>query len=65
MSYILQYDENMTKGKGNNKKIVAGDKCKVNASVPLLNFLKENGCDPLLHMSHKKIKTVETDKIIH
>ena len=65
MSYLLQYDENMTEGKENNNKIVARDKCKVNASFPLLKLLKANGCDPLLHMNHKKIKAVETDNIIH
>ena len=64
MNYILQYDDHITKGKGQNKNIVAGDKWKVNASVPLLKILKENDRVPFLHMSHKTIEEVETDKII-
>ena len=65
MNYILQYDDNMTKGKVKNKNIFDGDKWKVNASFPLLRLLKEGNRFPLLHMSCKTIKEVETYKIIH
>ena len=64
MNSILQYDDDMTKEKGQNKKIVSGDKWKVNASVTILISLKSKYRVPLLHMSRKTIKEVETDKII-
>ena len=59
MSSILQYEDNTTQGKGQYKKIIAGDKLKVNASVTLLKLLKANDRVPLFNMSIKKIKEVK------
>ena len=61
MNYIIQYDVNMTEGKGNNKNIVAGYKCKFYASVNLLRELKANYLAPLFHMvlkTKKRLKSV-------
>ena len=54
----------MTKGKGKKKKIVAGDKWEVNASVPILKLLKSNDRVLLFHMSFKTIQEFETNRII-
>lgn len=64
MIYVLKYEDNMTEGKVKSKKIVTGDKWKVIASFYLLKKLKPNDFVPLLHMSRKAIKEVETDKIM-
>ena len=53
INYISQYDYNMTKEKETDKNIDAGDKTKVNSSVPLLILLKENYHLPLLHVLKK------------
>ena len=64
MNYVSQFDNSTTKEKERDKQIDARDKWKVNDLVSLLNLSKANDCVPLLNMSHKKIKHVETDKII-
>ena len=50
--------------KGENERIVAGDKRKVNALVTLLTLSKGKNCVKLLHIIIKIIKEVETDNII-
>ena len=64
MSYISQYEENITKGKYKDKNIETGYKCKEDASVTLLRILNSNDCIPIFPMSRKNIKYVNTDKII-
>ena len=48
MKYVSQFDNSMTKDKERDKKIDAGDKCKVNELVSLLNLSKANDRVPLL-----------------
>ena len=63
--YISQYDDNKTKEKDTDRNIETRDKYKVDFSFPILKLLKENDRAPLLHISRKNIKYVETDKMIH
>ena len=64
MNYIPQYRENMTKEKEKYKKTDTGDNRKFYDSVTLLKLTKSKNCVKLLHMSIKKIKYVDTDKMI-
>ena len=63
-NYIPQYDENITKEKERDKNIETGEKWKLYASVNLPKLLIANDSVQLLHMIQKKIKYVNTDKII-
>ena len=50
INYIQQYDKNITKEKGKDNNIDAGDIFNENVLVPLLKLLKANDCIKLFHV---------------